>query len=78
MSIIKHIGESGSNGHFISYVRKNNSKTEFLCYNDSFVNEVNVSEAMKYKISDKEEEKITPYILFYHYYNKNKKILNNN
>ena len=78
MSVIKHIGESGSNGHFIAYVRKNNSKTKFLCYNDSFVNEVNTEDAMKYKISNKEEEKITPYILFYHYYNKNKKILNNN
>ena len=78
MSVIKHIGESGSNGHFIAYVRKNNSKTKFLCYNDSFVNEVNAEDALKYKISNKEEEKITPYILFYHYYNKNKKILNNN
>ena len=65
MSVIKHLGESGSSGHFIAYVRKN--MNTFLCYNDSFVNEVSVGDAMRYKISNKEEEKITPYILFYHY-----------
>ena len=70
MSVIKHIGESGSSGHFIAYVRKGNNNG-FICYNDAFVSEANVEDAMKYKISNKEEEKITPYILFYHCFESN-------
>jgi uncharacterized UBP type Zn finger protein len=65
MSVITHLGESGSNGHFIAYVRDGRSD-RFYCYNDASVSKVKVKDAMKQKISKKEEEKITPYILFYH------------
>ena len=64
-SVIKHLGESSSNGHFIAYVRKGISD-KFLCYNDAVVSEVTIQDALKAKISNKEEEKITPYILFYY------------
>ena len=67
MSIITHLGESDSSGHFIAYARKGTTN-QFLRYNDSTVSEVTSSEALKSKISDKGNEKITPYILFYHYY----------
>ena len=66
-SVIKHLGESGSSGHFIAYVR--NGKTNiFNCYNDATVSKVTINEALNAKISKKDEEKITPYILFYHFY----------
>ena len=65
--LIKHLGKSGSDGHFIAYCR-NNKNENFLCYNDAIVTEVNVQDAMSSKISNKDEEKKTPYILFYHYY----------
>ena len=67
MSVITHLGESGSSGHFIAYVRK--EKTDiFYCYNDAYVSEVNINYALKQKISQREDEKVTPYILFYHCY----------
>ena len=65
ISIITHLGASGSSGHFISYVRKGNSN-RFVYYNDSFVSEVSNKDALKSKISNKDEDKVTPYILFYH------------
>ena len=64
--IIKHLGESGTSGHFIAYCR-NDYKDKFMCYNDSVFTEVSIEEAMSAKISDKEDEKKTPYILFYHF-----------
>ena len=64
--IVKHLGESGSNGHFISYYR-NSMNQKFYCYNDASVAEVSVEDAMKTKISRNENEDIIPYILFYHY-----------
>jgi ubiquitin C-terminal hydrolase len=65
MSIITHLGESGSNGHFIAYVRDGRTD-RFFCYNDASVSKVTINEAKRQKISEREEEKITPYILFYH------------
>jgi ubiquitin C-terminal hydrolase len=63
--IVTHLGESGSNGHFISYFR-NSLNQNFLCYNDASVAEVGVQDAMKSKISFREDEDMIPYILFYH------------
>ena len=65
--VITHLGESGTAGHFISYCR-NSSTSNFLCYNDTSVNEVSIETAMSSKISQNELEKKTPYVLFYHYY----------
>ena len=67
ISIITHLGESGSSGHFIAYVREGISDN-FYCYNDGFVSKVKTKDALKQKISIKEDEKVTPYILFYHCY----------
>ena len=64
--LIKHCGESGSNGHFIAYCRTS-QKDKFICYNDSSYFEVSVETAMSAKISKIENEKKTPYILFYHF-----------
>ena len=63
--IITHLGESGSSGHFIAYCR-NNSNSNFLCYNDAIFYEVDIKTAINSRISDKTWEKKTPYILFYH------------
>jgi len=63
--IITHLGESGSGGHFIAYCR-NNQNDNFTFYNDSMVSQVSVESAISYKISNNENEKRTPYILFYH------------
>jgi ubiquitin C-terminal hydrolase len=63
--IITHLGESGSGGHFIAYCR-NNQNDNFTFYNDAIVSEVSVESAISYKISNNENEKRTPYILFYH------------
>ena len=65
--VITHLGESGSNGHFISYFR-NSRQQNFLCYNDASVAEVGIQDAMKSKISFREDEDVIPYILFYHYF----------
>ena len=65
MEIIKHLGESGSGGHFIAYCR-NSSNDKFICYNDATFYEVNVNDAMSTNISDNNFDKKTPYILFYH------------
>ena len=64
--VITHLGESGSGGHFIAYCR-NNQNDNFTFYNDSQVSEVSIETALSYKISNNENEKRTPYILFYHY-----------
>jgi hypothetical protein len=64
--IITHLGKSGSDGHFIAYCR-NNVKDNFYCYNDASVSPCSVQDAMSAKISEKETEKKTPYILLYHY-----------
>ena len=63
--IIKHLGESGVGGHFIAYCR-NKVNDKFLCYNDASFYEVSVHDAMAANISHIENEKKTPYILFYH------------
>ena len=65
-SVVKHLGDNGQNGHFITYVRKGKSNY-FLSYNDTKASEANLQDALMSKISNKEKEKITPYILFYHY-----------
>ena len=64
--IITHLGKSGSDGHFIAYCR-NNVNEHFYCYNDASVSPCSVQDAMSAKISEKETEKKTPYILLYHY-----------
>ena len=64
-SVITHLGESGSGGHFIAYCR-NGPNGDFLCYNDASVSKASVEDAMGSKISDKEYEKRTPYILVYY------------
>ena len=64
--IITHLGKSGSDGHFIAYCR-NNVNDNFFCYNDASVSPCSVKDAMSAKISEKEAEKKTPYILLYHY-----------
>ena len=64
--IITHLGESGSGGHFIAYCRNSQSDC-FYCYNDNSVSPCSVFDAMSTKISDKDAEKKTPYILLYHY-----------
>ena len=65
--VVTHLGESGSNGHFISYFR-NSMNQKFYCYNDAAVSEVSVEDAIKTKISYNENEDVIPYILFYHYH----------
>ena len=64
--VITHLGESGTGGHFIAYCR-NSMNDKFTYYNDSIVSEASVETAISYKISYNENEKRTPYILFYHY-----------
>ena len=64
--IITHLGNSGSDGHFIAFCR-NNFNEPFTCYNDASVSKTPVHEAMKTKISYNDVEKRTPYILFYHH-----------
>ena len=64
-SVITHLGESGSGGHFIAYCR-NGPNGDFYCYNDASVSKASVEDAMGSKISDKEYEKRTPYILVYY------------
>ena len=63
--IITHLGESGSEGHFIAYCR-GGPDSQFFCYNDASVTPVSTEEAIKTNISSKDYEKKTPYILFYH------------
>ena len=65
--IITHLGKSGSEGHFIAYCR-NHMNEPFICYNDAYISKVNSHEAMETKISHNDNEKKTPYVLFYHYY----------
>ena len=64
--VITHLGESSVSGHFIAYCR-DGPDSEFFCYNDASVNPVNKKDVIKAKISQKDYEKKTPYILFYHY-----------
>ena len=65
--IITHLGESGTGGHFIAYCR-NNVNDNFFCYNDASISEVKIKDAMSTKISQKDCEKKTPYVLFYNHY----------
>ena len=64
--IITHLGESGAGGHFIAYCR-NSINDYFTCYNDAAVSQASVADAMATKISTRDIEKKTPYILLYHY-----------
>ena len=65
--IIVHLGESSSSGHFICYCRRSMNE-KFVMYNDTIVTEnIEIEEAMKCTISNNDNEKRTPYILFYHY-----------
>ena len=65
--IITHLGESGSSGHFICYCRCDPNSNDFVLYNDSVVSKVSIKNAMKENISKNDNEKKTPYILFYHH-----------
>jgi ubiquitin C-terminal hydrolase len=66
--IITHLGESSSSGHFICYCR-NRLDDKFVMYNDTIVTDnIEIDDAMKCTISENENEKRTPYILFYHYF----------
>ena len=66
--LISCIGGSTSNVHYISYSR-NSMNDKFVMYNDTLVSEnIDIEEAMKYIISDNDNEKLTPYILFYHHF----------
>ena len=67
-SVITHLGESGSGGHFIAYCR-NGPEGNFLCYNDASVSTATVHDAMMSNISENVYEKRTPYILVYHHMN---------
>ena len=64
--IITHLGESGAGGHFIAYCRSK-LNDPFTCYNDAAVSQASVADAMATKISTRDIEKKTPYILLYHY-----------
>ena len=64
--VLTHLGESGSSGHFIAYCRSDPNSNKFICYNDAFVTEVDAEKALKTNISQNENERRTPYILFYH------------
>ena len=65
--IIVHLGESSSSGHFICYCRKS-LDDKFVMYNDTIVTDnIEIDDAMKCTISENDNEKRTPYILFYHY-----------
>ena len=66
--LISRIGGISSNSHFISFCR-NSVYNKFVMYNDTLVTEnIEIEDAMKFKISDNDNEKVTPYILFYHYF----------
>ena len=65
--VITHLGESGAGGHFIAYCRNNNDE-HFTCYNDASVSQASVIDAMSAKISARDIEKKTPYILLYQKY----------
>ena len=65
--IVTHLGESGSDGHFISYFRSGIDQ-QFYCYNDASVSPVSKESAMKTRISGIASEDVVPYILFYHQY----------
>ena len=66
--IIVHLGESSSSGHFICFCRKK-LDDKFVMYNDTIVNEnIEIDDAMNCTISENNNEKRTPYILFYHYF----------
>ena len=66
--LISRIGGINSTSHFISFCR-NSINNKFIMYNDTLVTEnIEIDDAMKFKISDNDNEKVTPYILFYHYF----------
>ena len=65
--IISFLEKSKNDVNYIAYSR-NNKDDNFLCYSDANVTNVNVFEAIQSKIT-KNNEKETPYILFYHYIN---------
>ena len=65
--IITYKGKNDSNGHYISYFR-NNINEKFFKYDDTFVGEVSIDEALETKISKEGDDDIIPYVLFYHYY----------
>ena len=63
--VITQLGESGSGGHFIAYCRSG-PVSQFYCYNDAMVSPVEDRSVLETKFSAREENKKTPYILFYH------------
>ena len=62
--IISYIGKGLNNGYFICFWR-NSMNQYFYRYDDISVKEVSVEEALKTKISNKNEESVIPYILLY-------------
>ena len=65
--VIVHSGESGPSGHFFAYCR-NSPTSQFFIYNDAIVKPANNEDPLKTINSNKDYEKRTPYILFYHHY----------
>ena len=65
--LIKYFGENSLSGHYISFCR-NNFNEKFVMYNDTLVSEnIEIEEAMKCNTSSNANEKVTPYILLYHF-----------
>jgi len=66
--LISCIGGSSSNVHYICFCR-NSIDSKFIMYNDTIVSEnIEIEEAMKCTISDNDNEKVIPYILFYRHF----------
>ena len=65
--IITYKGKNDSNRQYISYFR-NYINEKLIKYDDTFVGEVSLDEALKTKISNEGDDDIIPYVLFYHYY----------
>ena len=65
--LIKYFGENSLSGHYISFFR-NNLNEKFVMYNDTLVSEnFEIFDVMEYNISNNNNEKVTPYILFFHF-----------
>ena len=66
--LIKHLRTHNINDHFISFYR-NSINEKFVAYDDTLVFEnIEINDAMECIISNNNNEKMTPYILFYHYF----------
>ena len=67
-SIITCLRENSSNAHFVCYCR-NNLNEKFVCYDDINVSKnIEIDDAMNLQLFGNNNDKRTPYILFYHYF----------